>query len=257
LTPGESFFTLFGMGTALSGFTRNLYTAMVDPKITAIVVIADSPGGSIRGVPEAAAAMRRVREVKPVVAAVTGMAASAAYWIVSNASVIESTPSGSVGGIGILTERVSVVKQLAQDGIDVTVVSAGRYKSEGHPATPMSADEQKALQQRVDAANTSMGNDIAAGRHVSPSIALGKSYGEGRLLDAVPALKVGMIDRVSLLNDTVARTLANPAALTALYEGRVERARSTSERLRRDQVRGEIATYRDQLQASVRRVTLR
>lgn len=256
LMPTPSIFSFLGFGTSVREFTRQLHAAAFDPKVTAIVVVADSPGGSVRLIPEAAAAMRQARTRKPVVVSVAGMAASAAFWIASNATVIESTPSGSVGAIGILTERVSIARHLEEEGIDVTVVSAGKFKSEGHEATPITDAEQKALQRRVDAAYATFVDDIAAGRHIPASEVRG-GYGQGRIVDAKDALALHMIDRLATVEDTIARTIAAPATLTAMMTTRVEQLRARTDHARVDDASAEIASHRARLQASMRRVALR
>ena len=195
--------------------------------------------------------MRVARTRKPVVASVAGMAASAAYTITSNATVIEATPSASVGAIGVITERVSLVKHLAQEGIDVTVVSAGRFKAEGHAATPMTGAEQQAIQRRVDGAYAWMVEDIAAGRSV-PAATVRSGYGEGRLVEASDARGLGMIDRVATIDETIARTLASPTAFTAAMTARVEAACSRFERERREAACAEIARHRARIQADTR-----
>jgi signal peptide peptidase SppA len=256
LTPGESIFSLLGIGTSLAGFTRNLFAAAFNSAVKAIAIIVDSPGGSVAGVAEVAATMRRVREKKPIVAVVPGMGASAAYWIISNASTMESTPSGSVGSVGIITERVSLVKQLAQDGVDVTVVSAGKFKSEGHPATAMSDAERQALQRRVDAAYGQFVADISAGRHVSAA-SVRSGYGEGRLVDAPDALAAGMIDRISTVDDALARLVAAPSTFTAIVHQRAERLKAQIDREQRESMHQEIDRYRVRLRASMDRTALR
>src|SRR5262245_59862526 len=99
LTPTPSIFSFLGFGTSVRTFTRDLMAATIDPTVKAIAIVADSPGGSERLIPEAADAMRIARQRKPVVVSVAGMAASAAYWIASNATAIDATRSASVGAI--------------------------------------------------------------------------------------------------------------------------------------------------------------
>jgi len=256
LMPTPSIFSLLGFGTSVRDFTSKLLAAALDPKVKAIAVIVDSPGGSIRLIPEAAAAMRQARGRKPVVVSVAGMAASAAYWIASNATVIEATPSASVGAIGIVTERVSLARHLEQEGIDVHVISAGKYKHEGHPALPMSEAEGKALQARVDAAKQAFVADIAAGRHVAAS-SVDHGYGQGRIVEAADARRLGMIDRIATVDDTIARTLAAPAVLTAQMTARSLQGRASTDRARLEQARAEIASHRARLQAARQRIELR
>lgn len=248
LTPTPSLFSMLGFGTSVRTFTRDLRVATDDPKVKAIAIIVDSPGGSVRLVPEAAQAMRDARARKPVVVSVGGLCASAAFWISANGSVIEATPSASVGAIGILTERVSVARQLDQEGIDVHVVSAGRFKSEGHPAIPITDAEAKDLQRRVDQAYAGFVDDVAAGRHV-PAGAVRKGYGQGRLVEAADALKLHMIDAVATTDQTIARTIAAPATLTAMMTARLDQLRATTGR-------DEITAYRLRIRAAAQRTRI-
>ncbi len=152
LTPAEGNLSLLGLGTALRPFTRQVKAAAADDSVKAIAVVVDSPGGLLGMVPEAAAAMRAARQRKPVVVAVAGLNASAAYWITAGGSRMTATPSASVGAVGVFCVRPSIVRQLDQEGIDVAVFSAGKYKTEGLEVVPLTNAERSATQARVDEA---------------------------------------------------------------------------------------------------------
>lgn len=214
LTPGASLFTMLGIGTSLLEFSRQLRAADGDPLIAAIVIVVDSPGGLVSLVPETAALMRRVRARKPVVAVVSGYDASAAYWITSNATRLEATPSANIGAIGVYTTRVSVARQLERDGIDVEVFSAGRHKAEGQPVTPITDPERQATMARVNETYGEFIADVGSGRGVSVSAVSG-GFGEGRVVSAKQALRLGMIDQIALVEDTVARIAGNPRGARA------------------------------------------
>jgi hypothetical protein len=55
-----------------------------DPQVSEILLLVDSPGGEGVGLPETATAIYDARKIKPVNAMVTGMAASAAYYLASS-----------------------------------------------------------------------------------------------------------------------------------------------------------------------------
>jgi signal peptide peptidase SppA len=177
-----------------------------DASVKAIVLLVDSPGGYTGMVPETAALLRQIRAQKPIVAAVTGMNASAAYWVTSNATAIDATTSALVGSIGVYAIRPSIARQLQADGVDVEVISAGRYKAEGNIALPMTDAERQATQARVDEAYDGFVGDVAAGRGVSASV-VRTGFGEGRIVSATRAVQLGMIDRVALVETTIERTL--------------------------------------------------
>jgi signal peptide peptidase SppA len=210
LTPDDSIFTLLDFGTNVRRFIALLNQAAADAATKAIVVLVDSPGGLVRLIPEAARAMREVRAKKPVIAAVTGLNASAAYWISANATALEATPSAMVGSIGVFAIRVDVTRQLEKDGIDVLVSSAGKFKVEGLPVVKITDDERKASQALTNEIYEQFASDVALGRGVSP-LRVRDGFGEGRLVTATTAAQLGMIDRVALLEDTLRRVLSTPA----------------------------------------------
>lgn len=206
LTPSASIFSMLSCGTSLQAFGQQVRAAAADASVKTIVVLTDSPGGYVGLVPETAALLRQARAQKPVLAVVAGLAASAAYWITANATAIEATPSAQVGAIGVYTVRASFARQLERDGVDVDVISAGRYKAEGLPMTQMTEAERQATQARVDESYAGFVADVAAGRGVSAS-AVRNGFGEGRAVSAKQSLSLGMIDRVALVEDSIGRVL--------------------------------------------------
>lgn len=218
LTPTTSIFTLLGMGTSIQEFMRQLREAAADPSTASIFVVIDTPGGVVNLLPEAAALLREVRQSKPVIGAVLTLNASAGYWISSNMSALEATQSAEIGAIGVYGIRVSTARMLDREGVDVEVFSAGRYKAEGLSVTPITAEERQASLARVNERYNDFVSDVALGRHISTA-AVRSGFGEGRIVSAKEALRLGMIDRVATLEESIGRLVAATTAgrLAAQY----------------------------------------
>ncbi|MEE3649336.1 MULTISPECIES: signal peptide peptidase SppA [unclassified Brenneria] len=81
--------------------------ARLDPKIKAVVMRVNSPGGSVTASEMIRSELMAVRLAgKPVVVSMGGMAASGGYWISTPANAIISSPStltGSIGIFGVIT----------------------------------------------------------------------------------------------------------------------------------------------------------
>ncbi len=195
----------------LVAFERNIKAAIADPDVGAVVIEIDSPGGQIDGVPEAAAMLRSLRGSKPIVAMANTMAASAAYWIAAQADEIAMTPSGAVGSIGVYATHEDMSGALKLLGVDVTLISAGKYKTEGHPSKPLDDDAREHIQQNVDYFYDQFVSDVAKGRGVSKSD-VKSGYGEGRVLNAKLALDAGLVDYVETPGDTVGRLSSRQGA---------------------------------------------
>lgn len=205
-------------GTSIEAFASQFRTLLADQTVGTIVLEVDSPGGVIDGVEEMAAEIYQARSVKPIVAIADTIAASAAYWIASAASELVVTPSGQVGSIGVFTEHVDESGMLEKMGVRPTLISAGKFKTEGNPYEPLSEEGQAAAQERVDEVYGMFVRAVA--RHRSVGVAdVREGFGEGRMVGAKKALESGMVDRVETMDEMMRRLMrkrqsgnANPPA---------------------------------------------
>ena len=184
--------------TSLDGFMTDFLAAMNDPAVGAVLISIDSPGGSVYGVQEVSELMRAMREQKPVVAFANSLAASAAYWIGCSASSFYCTPGGEVGSIGVWQAHMDISGMLDNAGIQTTVISAGKYKTEGNPYQPLDQAAQAFMQSRVDDYYTAFVDAVAQARGVTSDV-VRNGMGQGRVLGAQDALQQNMIDGVMTL----------------------------------------------------------
>ena len=189
---------LFG-GISTEEIALQLREALADRSVTRVVLEVDSPGGTVDGVPELAAELYRARSRKPVVAVVDTTAASAAYWLASQASQILVMPSGSVGSIGVFGFHTDSSRLLDRAGITPTfVVSKGSpFKVEANPYEPLGDDARAEVQKRVDTFFDLFARDVARGRGLSVET-VRADFGEGRMVLAKDAVKRGMADAIAV-----------------------------------------------------------
>jgi signal peptide peptidase SppA len=181
--------------TDYSAIRATVRRALADPSVKTIDLVVDSPGGSVLGLPETADVIHKANRIKPVRAFVTGIAASAAYWLASQASTITLTPSGEVGSVGVLDLHADISKALDASGVKITAVTAGEHKVERAPFTPLSDAAKAHMQTGVDAWYGDFLSAIRRGRGVRAHA--GSTFGGGRMLRAPDALLSGMVDFVS------------------------------------------------------------
>ena len=194
-------------GTSCAEIGAMLNQALADPSVASILLDICSPGGSVYGTPELAAQVADANTRKPVVALANGMCASAAYWIASQAGELVVSPSGDVGSIGVFTMHADISKMLADTGIDVTLIKAGKYKAEANPFAPLDPEALAAIQAQVDGYYADFVGAVARGRNASPS-AVRAGFGQGRMVPAKDAVAAGMADRVGTFDQTVRRMAA-------------------------------------------------
>lgn len=205
ITKRDSLLTLLTGGTSTTRLTAQLRQLAADESVATVLLNVDSPGGSVSGLPEAAAEIRRTRETKRVVAIANPVAASAAYWLAAQAEEVIVTPEAMVGSIGAFLLHLDLSQAMAEMGITPTFIQAGRRKTDGHPFLPLSEGGRGEMQSLVDDAMRLFVADVAAGRGVPASEVRSEAWGEGAVLTAKDAVKAGMVDRIATYSETVAR----------------------------------------------------
>lgn len=198
-------------GTATDTIRRQFSIMMNDDSIGAIVLDVDSPGGSVFGVQELAADIFAARGHKKVVAVANSLMASAAYWVGTAAEEVVVSPGGEVGSIGVITAHEDHSGEMERDGIRVEVLTAGKYKGEGHPFGPLSDETRAHIQSRLDERYSEFVGAVARHRGVDASEVRG-GFGEGRTVSAAQARALGMVDRIETLEQTFARLVSSPRA---------------------------------------------
>lgn len=211
ISPRANLFSEFSGGTSIESLRSQFEEAMRDDDVSAILFDVDSPGGAVDLVPELARDIRAARGTKPIVAVANTLMASAAYYLGAQADEVFATPSGDVGSIGVFAVHEDFSKMLEQDGVKVSLITAGKYKAEASPYEPLGEEARSHIQELVDSSYEMFTEDVAAARGVSAE-AVRTGFGEGRVLHAKAALREGLIDGVQTFDQTVRSLLATGGA---------------------------------------------
>ncbi len=189
-------------GTSTQQFTQAFREAMADDTIGAILIDIDSPGGSVYGVAELADEIFKARSRKMIVGYANSLAASAAYWIGAACSEMWVTPGGEVGSIGVWMAHEDWSKALEEEGIKTTLISAGKYKTEGNPYQPLDPDAQAFMSSRVNDYYNAFTKGVARGRNVGIA-AVRDGMGQGRVLGADAAKAENMVDGIGTFDELI------------------------------------------------------
>lgn len=132
---GDSIGVVFANGAIMDGeetqgnvggdtTAAQIRDARLDPKVKAIVLRVNSPGGSVTASEVIRAELAAARAAgKPVVVSMGGMAASGGYWISTPANYIVANPSTLTGSIGIFGVITTVENSLDSIGVHTDGVS--------------------------------------------------------------------------------------------------------------------------------------
>ncbi|MCD0156305.1 S49 family peptidase [Deinococcus sp. 6GRE01] len=179
-------------------FGAEIRTLADDPTVSAIVLSIDSPGGTVAGTVEAGEAVAYARTKKRVVAVTNDMAASAAYWVASQASEIVVTPTAITGSIGVISTHADYTKMMNTWGIVVTYIRSAAKKALGQPYEPFSAEAQAEWQKTVDAMYAQFIQAVARGRRKARAV-VAEQWASGEVWTGQAAVTAGLADRVGSL----------------------------------------------------------
>jgi signal peptide peptidase SppA len=216
--------------------------------VQAILLDIDSPGGSVNGTPELAAAVAAASKSKAVYAFSAGQMCSAAYWVASQCDAVYATPSARVGSIGVILPVVDSSEAFAQAGLKMEVFAAGKFKSAGTPGTSLTDEQKDWLQSEVEEIAADFRSAVLArGRKIPDEAMEGQTFNGRR---AMRLNMAGMVDgraqviaRLRELHvrevDTAAEAMDTTILETELAEAKASLAKLTDEAKAQDSLLSE------------------
>lgn len=175
-----------------------------------VVLNINSPGGESSGIKELAEKIYGMRSKIETVAIANCMACSAGHWIGSAAEKFYAMESGDVGSVGVYMMHVDQSGLLEREGIKVSFVQAGLYKTEANPFQPLDETARAHLQARVDEDYAEFVGALAKYRGKSVEH-IEANFGQGACVSPVDAAKVGMIDGFATLDGLLAPPAKKPS----------------------------------------------
>lgn len=182
-----SIFSEVSGATSVQKLATDLRACVENPRIKAVLLDIDSPGGQANGIAELAGHIREASKVKPVCAYVSGMGCSAAYWLASAAKHVVVSPTAVCGSVGVI---MSV--DTDEDDDEMRFVSSQSPKKDASPNTQEGREEIQAL---VDSLAEVFIGDVARNRGMKPEEVISR-FGEGGVKVGEACVKAGMADAV-------------------------------------------------------------
>lgn len=202
LTKRITFFSwLFG-AASMEKIAALVSAAAQNPDVAAILLSVDSPGGTVDGTQALASAVKSVRGVKPIVALIDGLGASAAYWVASAADKVFATDeTTAVGSIGVVSTHIDQSRQDEMYGEKWTEITSGKYKRIASAHQPLSEEGRAYIQQQTDDIYRIFVDSVAENRGLTVDQTLAAA--DGKIFLARAALSSGLIDGIMPLNETI------------------------------------------------------
>ena len=187
--------------TDVSTVKQALQTALDDPKVKAIVLRIDSPGGDALAASTMLELLQEARLQKPIVASMSGVAASGGYMVALAGSKIFAEPLTITGSIGVFSLKPDLGGLLEKTGIRREVLTRGRFAD---AYTPFKAFDDASFRKFVETTGVIYDDfiaKVAKGRKMTPAEV--DAVAGGRVWSGRRALEVGLIDRIGGLDEAV------------------------------------------------------
>ncbi len=195
------FFTRISGATDTGTMAREFTAALESEETHAIILEVDSPGGEAARVGELAGMIRAARGKKPIVAYVSDLGCSGAYWIASAADRIVAAPSATLGSIGVVMTYTDTSEAMKRRG-----VTTRQWVSSRAPRKRPDLDSEAGrlqVQEQVDAIEDVFIRDVAANRGIDPE-QVAERYGQGGVFVGEHAVKAGLADSLGTLEGLIA-----------------------------------------------------
>jgi len=192
--PNLATLTLTGPIVDAQKTLRRIEELARDEKIKGVLMIVDSPGGSVAPSVEIALAVKRLNAKKPVVAYAAGTMASGSYYAAIWAEKIVANPAATIGSIGVIMEGFNIRPLMEKVGVEPQVVKAGKYKEAGTPLRRWTPYERAEIQEHVMDIYQMFVRDVARARHLDADHP--ETFADAKIFIAEKAQKVGLVDMV-------------------------------------------------------------
>ena len=173
-----------------------------DKKVKAVVIRINSGGGSAYASEQIWRAVKKLKEKKPVVISMGGLAASGGYYMGCGANKIIAEPTtltGSIGIFGMVPDFTDLVdKKIGVHYDAVTTNKGGTFQSGTGKISPEGAIGMQAY---VERGYQLFLNRVAEGRNMTPEQV--DEIAQGRVWTGQQALSLGLVDELGNLDDAI------------------------------------------------------
>ncbi|HFM4757769.1 TPA: signal peptide peptidase SppA, partial [Escherichia coli] len=211
---GDSIGVVFANGAIMDGeetqgnvggdtTAAQIRDARLDPKVKAIVLRVNSPGGSVTASEVIRAELAAARAAgKPVVVSMGGMAASGGYWISTPANYIVANPSTLTGSIGIFGVITTVENSLDSIGVHTDGVSTSPL-ADVSITRALPPEAQQMMQLSIENGYKRFITLVANARHSTPEQI--DKIAQGHVWTGQDAKANGLVDSLGDFDDAVAK----------------------------------------------------
>ncbi len=189
---------LFGGGIGPGFVRKRLEQAEDSSSVKAVVVRLETGGGTVAASQEIAGLFEEFS--KPIVISMGDVAASGGYYIASQSDRIVAQPGTLTGSIGVIWSLLDYEGLLEKIGVELEVVSTGKYKDMLLPGR-LTPESRQIIQDITDEAYAQFVAAVAEGRGL-PRVKV-EELATGQVYTGAQALELGLVDVLGGLDQAI------------------------------------------------------
>jgi len=182
---------------------EELKKAQKDPKIKALVLRINSPGGTVTASDIIFRELEEFRKATgvPVIASMMDVAASGGYYVALAADTIVAHPTTVTGSIGVIMISLNAEGLMQKVGLAANTIKSAEHKDMGSPFRALTPQERAIFQSVIDDLQRQFVAKVVERRKLAPAAAA--ALADGRIYTAEQALAHRLIDRIGYVADAV------------------------------------------------------
>jgi protease-4 len=193
--------------TMVDDVKLQLRQAADDPKVKAVVLHIDSPGGEVTASDVIYNAVKKFRdEKKPVVIYMGSLAASGGYYVACAGNHVIANETTFTGSIGVIMQTLKYKQLFEKVGLESVVFKSGKFKDMLSGARDLTDDERDYIQKMVMETYDKFLGIVAKARNL-PEDQLRNGLADGRVISGKDALEAKLIDQVGFVEDAYAKAM--------------------------------------------------
>jgi len=168
--------------------------ARKDKTVKAIILRVDSPGGSVIASDKILLALNKAKAEKPVIASMSGVAASGGYWISMQTQKIVANPATITGSIGVIAIKPFMRELADKIGLKRTVISKAKYADAFNLFDKLSPDVYQKADALIDYTYQEFLRKVSEGRNMP--IEKVDEIAQGHVWLGEKAKEIGLVDEL-------------------------------------------------------------
>ncbi|HTL33666.1 MAG TPA: signal peptide peptidase SppA [Kofleriaceae bacterium] len=191
-----------------------------DPRVGAIVLRIDSPGGSALASELVSREIFQTRGVKPVICSFSDLAASGGYFIAAGCDAIYAEPMTITGSIGIFYGKFDLSGLMGKLGVTMDTYKRGKRSDVESLFRPYTDEERTTLLEKLKYMYSRFVGAVAEGRKLTKEQVDG--LGRGHVYTGTMAKPIQLVDKLGglgdALDDAKHRMKLDPSTHVTIYE---------------------------------------